>query len=159
MGRWEASAQTWMSWGVGAGREGRGRLEIQEAEAWTKESACWHGILGTSEGPVFCVMVGDCFLLLSLPFSVTQGNLVSGSKGNWELWCLLTAEGILWAAATKDIVQSDCANQGKFGQRIISFSKASSSGLTQPVPGGPWALKAVAATAGALLLAQEWGGK
>lgn len=80
---------------MGVGREGRGRLEIQEAEAWTKESACWHGILGTSEGPVFCVMVGDCFLLLSLPFSVTQGNLVSGSKGNWELWCLLTAEGIL----------------------------------------------------------------
>ena len=136
-----------------------GGWRFRKLKPWIKEEACWHGILGTSEGPVFCVMVGDCFLLLSLPFSVMQGNLVSGSKGNWELWCLLMAEGILWAAATKDIVQSDWANQGKFGQRIISFSKASSSGLTQTVPGGPWALKAVAATAGALLLAQEWGGK
>lgn len=82
-----------MSWGGVGGAVGGWRF--RKLKPWIKEQACWHGILDTSEGPVFCVMVGDCFLLLSQAFSVMQGNLVAGSKGNWELWCLLTAEGIL----------------------------------------------------------------
>lgn len=99
-----------------------------------------------------------------LPTSKSAFLLYAGHLSLWferklGIVVLAHGRGDPLSCATKDIVQSDCANQGKFGQRIISFSKASSSGLTQPVPGGLWALKAVAATAGALLSAQEWGGK
>lgn len=120
MGRLEAFAQKQCSgWG-------RVRLERQEARLWTKGQA-WCCALDTgagdaSEGPGFYVIVADCLLLPSLPFSAMQGNLASGSYGNSGNCSACSRSFEL--SEQKTLFTVTVLTRVHYGQKIITFSKA-----------------------------------
>lgn len=85
--------------------------------------------------PGFYAMDVDSLPLLSLPFCVMQGNSVSGSYGNLGPHCAACS----WQRISFELSQQRTTfTRVHFGQRIITFLRFSSSGLTKPVPGGPW---------------------
>lgn len=85
--------------------------------------------------PAFYAMAVDFLPLLSLPFCDTQGNSVSSSYGNLGLHCAACS----WQRISFELSQQRTTfTRVHFGQRIVTFLRLSSSGLTKPVPGGPW---------------------